>query len=53
MKIEFHKIRDPSTFPLPKQTVFEGKVLDEIHEQMRERLKEYNSGRETDRDEQS
>ncbi len=52
MKIEFRKLRDPSTFPLPKQTVFEGKELDEIHEQMRERLKKYNSGRETDGGEQ-
>jgi len=41
MKIKFRKLKDPSTFPLPKQTVFEGKELDEIHERMRERLKEY------------
>ena len=52
MKIDFKSLRDPSTFPLPKQTVFEGKVLDEIHVQMRERLKEYNSGRKTDGGEQ-
>ncbi len=52
MKIDFKSLRDPNSFPLPKQKVFEGKVLDEIHVQMRERLKEYNSGRETDGGEQ-
>lgn len=42
MKIDFKHLKDPSTFPLPKQTVLEGKELDEIHERMREWLKEYN-----------
>lgn len=39
MKINFKGLRDPDSFPLPKQIVFEGKELEEIHRRMKEYLR--------------